>query len=102
MNENIMYKLIRNQDAYEYCKKQCMLEQMVGNETWKHYQYAVFALDKQIPVQPDLEGDGYYNGELVYDTGICPTCGQDYEIEYHTPKYCENCGQALDWSEIEQ
>ena len=61
---------------------------------------ALNALDKQIPVKPDLEGDGYYNGELVYDTGICPTCGQDYEIEYHTPKYCENCGQALDWSGV--
>ena len=59
------------------------------------------ALQKQIPQQPDLEADGYSDGELVYDTGYCPRCRQDYEIEYHKPKYCENCGQALDWSEIE-
>ena len=58
---------------------------------------ALEALDKQIPQQPDLEGDGYWDGELVYDTGYCPRCRQDYEIEYHTPKFCENCGQALDW-----
>lgn len=58
------------------------------------------AINKQIPHKPDLEGDGYWDGELVYDTGYCPNCHQDYEIEYHTPKYCENCGQALDWSEL--
>lgn len=58
---------------------------------------ALEALDKQIPRQPDLEGDGYWDGELVYDTGYCPRCHQDYEIEYRTPKFCENCGQALDW-----
>lgn len=31
------------------------------------------------------------------DAGYCPRCSKDYEIGYHTPKYCENCGQALDW-----
>ena len=64
-------------------------------------QLAIDALEKQIPQKPDLEGDGYYNGELVIDTGICPRCRQDYEIECHTPKFCENCGQALDWGDVE-
>lgn len=57
------------------------------------------ALEKQIPQQPDLEADGYSDGELVYDTAYCPRCRKDYEIEYHKPKYCENCGQALDWGD---
>lgn len=61
---------------------------------------ALDALEKQIPQQPDLEGDGYWDGELVYDTGYCPRCHKDYEIEYHTPKFCENCGQALDWKGV--
>lgn len=60
---------------------------------------SIEALEKQIPQKPDLEGDGYWNGELVYDTGYCPRCHYDYEIEYHTPKYCQNCGQALDWGD---
>lgn len=60
---------------------------------------AIKALEKQNPQRPDLEGDGYHDGELVYDMGYCPRCHQYYEIEYHTPKYCWNCGQALDWSE---
>ena len=59
------------------------------------------ALEKQLPQRPDLEADGYSDGELVYDTGYCPRCRQAYEIEYRTPKHCENCGQALDWSEID-
>lgn len=64
-------------------------------------QLAIDALEKQIPQKPDLEGDGYSDGELVIDTGICPRCRQDYEIECHTPKFCENCGQALDWSDCD-
>ena len=58
------------------------------------------ALEKQKPQQPDIEGDGYDpEGNLVYDTGYCPRCRQEYEIDYHTPRHCENCGQALQWEE---
>lgn len=61
------------------------------------------ALEKQIPKKPTLEGDGYdETGNLIYDTGLCPTCNQDYECYYHAPKYCENCGQSLDWSDIKE
>lgn len=58
------------------------------------------ALEKQIPKKPNLEGDGYdENGALIYDTGYCPNCNQDYEVYYHAPKHCENCGQALNWGD---
>lgn len=57
------------------------------------------AIKKQIPQRPDLEGDGYDDGgNLIYDTGYCPRCRCSYEVDYHKPKYCEDCGQALDWS----
>lgn len=57
------------------------------------------ALEKQIKNKPALEGDGYDDaGNLIYDTGYCPNCNESYEVDYHTPKYCESCGQALDWS----
>lgn len=59
---------------------------------------AIEALEKQVPDQSDLEGDGYWDGELVYDTGYCPRCHHEYELEYHAPKFCENCGQALKWN----
>lgn len=61
------------------------------------------ALEKQIPKKPDIEGDGYGpDGNLVYDTWICPTCGVSYEIDYDDYDYCPACGQAIDWSEANE
>lgn len=59
------------------------------------------AMGKQIPKKPHFEGDGYWNGEFVYDTWVCPNCDTDYEVETDTHKYCPNCGQKIDWSEEE-
>lgn len=56
------------------------------------------ALKKQIPQKPDFEGDGYDEvGEMVYDTWICPNCGDRYELEYEIHTYCPTCGQRIDW-----
>ena len=63
---------------------------------------AIEALEKQVPKEPDYEGDGYWDGELVYDTWICPNCGKDYEVGYDNYKYCPECGQAIDWSEEDE
>ena len=69
----------------------------------EHEKMVLEALEKQIPKQPDLEGDGYdENGELIYDTGFCPTCRHEFEVYYDATKYCPNCGQLLDWSETEK
>ena len=63
---------------------------------------AIQALEKQIPKKPDIEGDGYDpDGNLVYDTWICPACGVSYEIDYDKYDYCPACGQAIDQSEGE-
>lgn len=60
------------------------------------------ALRKQIPTKPHYEGDGYDDsGNLIYDTWICPNCGDRYEVDYETHKYCPMCGQLIDWSEGE-
>lgn len=59
------------------------------------------ALEKQIPKSPDYEGDGYSNGQLVYDTWICPCCGHHYEVDYDDYEYCPKCGQKIDWSDEE-
>ena len=68
----------------------------------KAFIMAVNALEKQIPKKPDLEGDGYdENGELIYDIGYCPNCHHEFEVYYDATKHCPECGQALDWSDIE-
>ena len=58
------------------------------------------AVEKQTPKAPDYEGDGYDNkGELIYDTWICPNCGERYELDYDDYEHCPKCGQAIRQSE---
>ena len=54
-------------------------------------------VDKAVPKKPFYEADGYdENGELIYDTWICPNCHHYYEVDYDDYDYCPNCGQAID------
>lgn len=57
------------------------------------------AIDKQTPMRPEYEGDGYDDkGELYYDTAYCPRCRRSYEVGYEDGHpFCDECGQALDW-----
>lgn len=62
------------------------------------FRLAIIALNKQTPKKPDYEGDGYdRKGNMIYDTWVCPNCGEEYEVDYDDYKYCPNCGQRLDW-----
>ena len=50
--------------------------------------------------KPDYEGDGYDNeGNIIYDTWVCPNCEEHYEVDYDNYDFCPKCGQRLDWSE---
>lgn len=77
---------------------------MLSNQRRK-YILAIKAIDKQIPYKPDYWGDGYdENGNLIYDCAKCPNCGNDdfeYGVNNWGCKFCPDCGQALDWSDIE-
>ena len=58
--------------------------------------------ERATPKKLYYEGDGYWDGQLVYDTAICPCCGRYFEVDCDEhSKYCPSCGQALDWSEEE-
>ena len=53
--------------------------------------------------KPDLEGDGCdKDGNIIYDTWICPNCGERYEIDYGVYNFCPWCGQKIDESEIKR
>ena len=67
-------------------------------------EIAIQALEKQIVGIPNIEGDGYADGVLVYDIWYCPNCEKEYEIDYDDYNYCPNCGKHIkkiweDWSE---
>lgn len=53
------------------------------------------AKEKRTPMQPDVEGDGEADGFPVYDTWICPSCGEAYEISYDDHDFCPKCGQKI-------
>lgn len=82
------------------------IKAIINNYPPSHYSMlregldlAIKALEKQIPKKPLLEGDGYYDGEMVYDIWRCPNCGRAYEVDSDDYDYCPNCGQRIDWSE---
>lgn len=57
-------------------------------------------VDKETPMKPNYEGDGFdKDGNVIYDTWICPCCEERYEVDYDDYKYCPNCGQKIDRSE---
>ena len=49
-------------------------------------------IDKEIPKKPRFESDGYYDGQPVYDTWICPNCNKEIQAGL---AYCPHCGAAL-------
>lgn len=66
------------------------------------FAMAICALEKRIPMRPSVEGDGYdQNGNIIYDTFVCPLCGNRYELDYDRFSYCPVCGQLIDWSDFD-
>ena len=77
----------------EYCAEECAGYQKDDACENCEINAAMEALDKQIPKKPEFEGEYY----------VCPICGvyQEYLTD-GKPPYCVNCGQALDWQEVEE
>jgi len=106
--DRLLFKLILEiQDvsnyhtSFRYSEKECgekalkILTDIVEMITEK--EILAESLEKNKAKKPYLEG------ELVYDTAICPNCGRHFEFEYEEHyKYCPECGQKLDWSDVDE
>lgn len=51
--------------------------------------------ERNTPKEAIYEGDGYSEGEMVYDVWICPNCGVKYEVDYEDYDFCPDCGQMI-------
>lgn len=60
-------------------------------ETEDYTEVAINALEKQIPKKPDFTEDKEF--------ALCPCCNGKGLLDKQ--KYCDNCGQKLDWSDEE-
>ena len=56
---------------------------------------AISALEKQIPKKPISLGE-----DIDRDVGQCPNCKEIIDT-YEDYKYCSDCGQAIDWRDVE-
>lgn len=71
----------------EHCAERCDGYQNDDACETCEINFAIKAIDKQIPKKPEIK-DGYY---------VCPICGVYQETSEGNPPYCLNCGQAIDF-----
>ena len=67
------------------------------NEKFKALNVALEAIDKQIPKKPINLPDGY---PFYYEVKGCPVCGESVYVA--EDEFCPSCGQALDWSDVDE
>ncbi|MBE5932960.1 MAG: hypothetical protein E7263_06050 [Lachnospiraceae bacterium] len=73
----------------------CSLEEIQQYRKLGTIEELRVAKDKQEEKQVSFHGDGYYNGNLVYDEYECPSCGKKYELDFEEHNFCPNCGQHM-------
>ena len=75
----------------EHCAERCDGYQKDDACETCEINFAIKAIDKQIPKKPEIK-DEYY---------VCPICGVYQETSEGNPPYCINCGQRILW-EVEE
>ena len=82
-----------------YCLMQWMLPRGVTNKNYEYAKVCLEAITKQIsrhPVdktKPDSGYGNYYENARVI---VCPNCNGRLKLK-SKGKYCDKCGQKLNW-----
>lgn len=68
---------------------------------------AIKALEKQIPKKPNAYHTRFFGDDrMAYDCPNCKHCFTMMKPNYNDNilrnQYCDICGQAIDWSEVEE
>lgn len=89
------------QEALEIIKNEMPYESGVINKALSMIENAV---EKQIPKKPIVKS--YFCHYVNYQDFLCPYCRNHIILKVDgnfiagkKQQYCDNCGQALDWSE---
>ena len=75
----------------EHCAERCDGYQKDDTCETCEINFAIKAIDKQIPKKPEPKKDA--SGEYY----VCPVCGVYQETSEGNPPYCINCGQRICW-----
>lgn len=63
-------------------------------------QYILDAVGKTTPATPkNIRHYRSYGFVSKYQIGVCPICG--YSV-YSSQRYCHQCGQRLEWEDLEE
>lgn len=89
------------QIALEFFDKEFTEKFRTNDKNASYYACAEIALRRSVPERPK---DKSLNPE-EWHVMCCPTCGRTFwnsgNFVHYEPRYCENCGQAIDWSDEE-
>ena len=111
-------------EAITKLKRKAYRTTCYGNKVLEHEEnlVAIEALEKQVPKKPILK-NGESKSFVDYDDGhgeykvtewqdwVCPICGwfvgqrynwsQNHSHDQRKCNYCNECGQKLDWSDVD-
>lgn len=89
--------MISREEVVEYFAY-CLTELKMDTEAIREaYELAIEDMQKQIPKKPiAVDWSEEFEGALIEDR--CAVCST---YLHHLDRYCSNCGQAIDWSDIE-
>lgn len=66
-----------NREAWEIIQDNMKYDSLILSEATN---IVSTVLEKATLKKPDFEGDGY--DDIIYDTWICPSCEEKYEVDY--------------------
>ena len=83
-------------EAITELKRRAYRTTCYGNKVLEHEEnlVAIEALEKQIPKKPIFYAHDYY-------CSVCNSLVGNNEFEWKRFKYCDTCGQKLDWSDVD-
>ena len=85
---------MREREAIAELRRRAYRTTCYGNKVLEHEEnlVAIEALEKQIPKKPRFYAHNYY-------CSVCDSLIGNNEFEWQRFKYCDTCGQKIDWSD---